>query len=82
VLGKFVRSTSKQVKQFDMQAYAANDSLQRMLSMLTIEGMKALPEDRLTLLNDIKKELSSGFANGAICDKGRPPPCTLRSALI
>uniref|UniRef100_A0A914W4R4 Angiotensin-converting enzyme n=1 Tax=Plectus sambesii TaxID=2011161 RepID=A0A914W4R4_9BILA len=78
VLGKFVRSTSKQVKQFDMAALASNDSLQRMMSMLTIEGMKALPEERLAELNELKKELSGAFANGAICEKGRAPPCTLR----
>ena len=74
----FLKSTAIQAKQYEMASFTQNMTLQRLMHMLSIEGMSALSVDDFTQLARIKSQLAQILSNGAVCQEGRPPPCTLR----
>jgi hypothetical protein len=79
ILDSFLKSTSRQARQFDASLIgASNSSLQRMLELIAIEGINALPSELFDQLNYARKRIYITFDNGTICDRDRPPPCTLR----
>lgn len=54
ILAKFVKASSKQAKQFDLQSIE-NPSLKRQFELLLVEGVSALDEDDFDEYNDAQK---------------------------
>lgn len=55
-LGKFVKSSSKQAKQFDIAAIE-DKSLKRQFELLLVEGISALDEDDFNEYNELQKQV-------------------------
>ncbi len=77
VLGQFLKSTALQAKQFNLHSFQ-NETLRRIMHMLSIEGMGALSATDMAAFQTVKSTLSHLFTNGAVCEKNRQPPCSLR----
>uniref|UniRef100_A0A7I4Z5D3 Angiotensin-converting enzyme n=1 Tax=Haemonchus contortus TaxID=6289 RepID=A0A7I4Z5D3_HAECO len=77
VLSRFVRSTSMQAKQFDLESVTDPD-LKRQLSYVSFEGMSALSPADYTAFNQAQNTLNREATDVTICDLDVPPPCALK----
>ncbi|EYC18177.1 hypothetical protein Y032_0028g1716 [Ancylostoma ceylanicum] len=77
VLSRFVRSTSMQAKQFDMESIK-DAALKQQLAYVSFEGMSALTPADYAAFNQAQNSLNRVASDVTICDKDLPPPCALK----
>ncbi|KJH41722.1 dipeptidyl carboxydipeptidase family protein [Dictyocaulus viviparus] len=77
VLSRFVRSTSMQAKQFDVESIK-DANVKRQLAYILFEGMSALSPSDYAKFNQAQNSLNRVATDVTICDKGLPPPCALK----
>ncbi|VDL69634.1 unnamed protein product [Nippostrongylus brasiliensis] len=77
VLSRFVRATSVQAKQFDMESIADAD-LKRQLAYVSFEGMSALSTADYAAFNQAQNTLNREASEVSVCDFEVPPPCALK----
>ncbi|KFD65854.1 hypothetical protein M514_07059, partial [Trichuris suis] len=73
---EFLRVTARRAQQYDVQAIS--DQLSRkLLKKLSKEGIHALPAESFKNMKGIQARMGQIFADGAVCEPTRPPPCTM-----
>ncbi|KAK6034669.1 hypothetical protein COOONC_27823 [Cooperia oncophora] len=77
VLSRFVRATSMQAKQFDVESVTDPD-LKRQLNYVSFEGMSALSPADYAAFNQAQNTLNREASEVTICDLDVPPPCALK----
>ncbi|VDP00880.1 unnamed protein product [Soboliphyme baturini] len=55
----------------------ANDTLRRLITKATDEGIYALREEELNELKSNQRKINVIFFSTSVCEPGRPPPCSL-----
>uniref|UniRef100_F1KUV8 Angiotensin-converting enzyme n=1 Tax=Ascaris suum TaxID=6253 RepID=F1KUV8_ASCSU len=81
VLAEFLKSSSKQAKQFDLSSID-DPSLRKQLQMLSVNGMNALDDTSFKEFNEIQSKINKMIAEVGICELDKPPPCLLKHADI
>ncbi|KAM3725070.1 Inactive angiotensin-converting enzyme-related protein [Dirofilaria immitis] len=76
-LGKFVKSSSKQAKQFDVAAIE-NKSLKRQFELLLVEGISALDENDFNEYNELQKLIARTYAETSVCETDNATICPYR----
>ncbi|VBB29121.1 unnamed protein product [Acanthocheilonema viteae] len=76
-LGKFVKSSSKQAKQFDIVAIE-DKSLKRQFELLLVEGISALDENDFKEYNELQKLIAKAYAETSVCETGNATICPYR----
>uniref|UniRef100_A0A0N5AUH0 EB domain-containing protein n=1 Tax=Syphacia muris TaxID=451379 RepID=A0A0N5AUH0_9BILA len=79
MLAQFVKSTSKQARQFDLSAIE-DPKLKRQINLLTVEGINALNKTEYQQFTDLQSEINKAIADASICEQGKPKPCLLKYA--
>ncbi|VDM41657.1 unnamed protein product [Toxocara canis] len=81
VLSEFVKSSSKQAKQFDMSS-VDDPLLRKQFQMLSVDGMNALNDASRQEFSQIQSKINKMIAEAGICEMDKPPPCLLKHADI
>ncbi|VDK82126.1 unnamed protein product [Litomosoides sigmodontis] len=76
-LGKFVKSSSKQAKQFDIAAIK-DKSLKRQFELLLVEGISALDENDFNEYNELQKLIAKAYAETSVCETSNATICPYR----
>uniref|UniRef100_A0AAF5PJ94 Angiotensin-converting enzyme n=2 Tax=Wuchereria bancrofti TaxID=6293 RepID=A0AAF5PJ94_WUCBA len=76
-LGKFVKSSSKQAKQFDI-ATIEDKSLKRQFQLLLVEGINALDENDFNEYNELQKLIAKAYAETSVCETNNTTICPYR----
>ncbi|CAG9537992.1 unnamed protein product [Cercopithifilaria johnstoni] len=76
-LGKFVKSSSKQAKQFDIAAIQ-DKLLKRQFELLLVEGISALDENDFNEYNELQKLIAKAYAETSVCETGNATICPYR----
>ncbi|KAK6111637.1 Angiotensin-converting enzyme family protein [Brugia pahangi] len=76
-LGKFVKSSSKQAKQFDIAAIE-DKSLKRQFELLLVEGINALDENDFNEYNELQKLIAKAYAETSVCETDNTTICPYR----
>ncbi|OZC10660.1 dipeptidyl carboxydipeptidase family protein [Onchocerca flexuosa] len=77
ILGKFVKSSSKQAKQFDIAAIE-DKSLKRQFELLLVEGINALDENDFNEYNELQKLIAKTYAETSVCETDNTTICPYR----
>ncbi|KAK0396922.1 hypothetical protein QR680_001913 [Steinernema hermaphroditum] len=76
-LALFVKSSSKQAKQFDISKMN-NPFLKREFEILTVDGMSALDAEKYGEFNEVNAKINRDFINTEICEFKGQNPCIIK----
>uniref|UniRef100_A0A915PKN4 Angiotensin-converting enzyme n=1 Tax=Setaria digitata TaxID=48799 RepID=A0A915PKN4_9BILA len=76
-LGKFVKASSRQAKQFDV-ASVKDASLKRQFQLLLVEGISALDEKDFNEYNEVQKQIAKAYAETSVCEAESTTICPYR----
>ncbi|VDK65985.1 unnamed protein product [Onchocerca ochengi] len=77
ILGKFVKSSSKQAKQFYIAAIE-DKSLKRQFELLLVEGINALDENDFNEYSELQKLIAKTYAETSVCETDNTTICPYR----